>query len=466
MKGTITLLILCFLWVIPSVPASSPGVIRLELTVFPPEAEVTVIPPESYRGGPVVSSPIRSTSGIGTLRRVYPALPPATRLRITAPGYEEAMVHLPGGAGDSGVISIEERLFPAGGPLRLSAELPTGDGPKSVAFVPGGRIVVPLLWDTGADTFQLTVDRLEQVSVEPIGRIQPPPEIAGEEGFVEPLCIAAHGELWISQMNGDRLHRFDLVDMNYRESISAAGQWPKVMAVVPPTAFRPTGPVVESAWNPNRQPSARGTGGKDRALLVTSNWLSETVVFHDRATGELVHDVHLEGQPRGIAVFDDPREVWVTEFSTGDIVVIEPYSGAIVDRLPLGPGAARHIVAHPRDRRVYYSDMYHGTVSVIDGDTREVRLTRRFGSNINTIAVDPRGRYLYISERGRNNPESYHLPGPAFGRIFVVDADTLEPVQTVWGRHQPTGLAVSPDGTLLAATDFLDDNMSIYTVAE
>jgi DNA-binding beta-propeller fold protein YncE len=384
------------------------------------------------------------------------------------------VVHLPGDGATAvtepdlseAVISIEERLLPADGPLRLAAELPTGGGPKSVAFLPGGRIVTPLLWGSGADTFRVSYDRFGQLHVEPLGRIEPPRQSAANSGFVEPLTIASRGELWVSQMNGDRLHRFDLSNLTYRDSIPASGQWPKVMAVVPPSRIRFTGPVVESFWNPNRSAALRNPAGEAGELLVTSNWLSRTVVFHDRATGELVHEVHLDGQPRGIAVTGRPHEVWVTEFSTGDVVVIDPYAGAILERLPYGPGAARHIVAHPRDRRLYYSDMYHGTVSIIDGDSREVRSSRRFGSNVNTIAIDPRGRYLFVSERGRNNPESYHLPGPAFGRIFVVDADTLETVQTVWGRHQPTGLAVSADGTLLAATDFLDNNLSIFTIAE
>ncbi|MFW5827492.1 MAG: YncE family protein [Alkalispirochaeta sp.] len=433
MNGTATLLILLLLWVIPPSVADTPPTVRVELTVFPPEAEVTVISP-APAAGPAPAAPQWETSESGARRRIYSALPAGTLLRISATGYETSVVHLPR-ENVPAVLTLEERLFPADGPLRLFAELPTGDGPKSVAFIPEGRVVVPLLWDRGIDVFDVSPGEIRHIE-----RIEPPPDRAAAAGFVEPLSNASQGELWISQMNGDRLHRFDLTSLRYRDSISASGQWPKVMETV--------------------------SGADGRELLITSNWLSETVVFHDRLSGDLIHEVDMHGAPRGIAVVGDPQEVWVTEFSTGDIVIIDPVSGAVRERLPLGPGAARHIVTHPRDERVYYSDMYHGTVSIIDGKTRELLRTRRLGSNINTIAVDPRGRYLYVSERGRNNPENYHRPGPAFGRIFVVDADTLEPVQTVWGRHQPTGLAVSEDGTLLAATDFLDDTLSIYTVAE
>jgi DNA-binding beta-propeller fold protein YncE len=83
---------------------------------------------------------------------------------------------------------------------------------------------------------------------------------------------------------------------------------------------------------------------------------------------------------------------------------------------------------------------------------------------VNTIAFGPDGRYLFVSVRGRNNPESYLIPGPEFGRILVLDPETLETVHEVYGRHQPTGLAVSPDGRYLVTTDFLDDNVALYRI--
>jgi DNA-binding beta-propeller fold protein YncE len=111
--------------------------------------------------------------------------------------------------------------------------------------------------------------------------------------------------------------------------------------------------------------------------------------------------------------------------------------------------------------------MYYGTVSLVAGpggaDRPAIR-SPRLGSNINTIAIDPAERYLYVSERGRNNRESYLLRGPHFGRILVLDPLTLETVQELYGRNQPTGLAVSPDGRFVVATDFLDDNITLYEV--
>lgn len=436
MFSTLTLLILGFLTLIvgsPALPGEETGhLTALRLRSFPPNATLSLVQPS----GPQELTPV----GREDRWRVYHGIPADGVISLSAPGFDPVTIHLT--AVEAPVVTVEERLLPATGPLELVAELPTGESPKSVAFLPDNRIVVPLLRGPGADVFRVTVDRWGQPQVEPDGRIAPPSVSAGEGGFVEPLTVPSRGELWISQMNTNEIHRFDLASLAYEETRDSGGVWPKVMTL----------------------------GGEN---LVVANWYSETVDFLplpppvaalSRSADH--RSVSLAGEPRGMVVAGSPPELWICEFSTGDITVLDLASGEVIDRLPLGPGAARHIVAGDGGRRLYYSDMYHGTVSVIDRVSRQVVRRRRLGINLNTIALDPAGRYLYVSERGRNNPESYLLPGPEFGRIFVLDAETLEVVQTLWGRHQPTGLAVSEDGRYLATTDFLDDNLAVYRVAD
>jgi Tol biopolymer transport system component len=46
----------------------------------------------------------------------------------------------------------------------------------------------------------------------------------------------------------------------------------------------------------------------------------------------------------------------------------------------------------------------------------------------------------------------------------MLNANDLSVEERVWGRNQPTGLAVSPDGKYLAFTDFLDANLELYVI--
>ncbi len=68
------------------------------------------------------------------------------------------------------------------------------------------------------------------------------------------------------------------------------------------------------------------------------------------------------------------------------------------------------------------------------------------------------------SNRGRNNPETYYKPGPEWGTVVVIDAATGAYLDATVGGDQTTGLDVSPDGTLLAYSDFLDDRIVIYRI--
>jgi DNA-binding beta-propeller fold protein YncE len=83
---------------------------------------------------------------------------------------------------------------------------------------------------------------------------------------------------------------------------------------------------------------------------------------------------------------------------------------------------------------------------------------------LNTIDVAQNSSLLFASSRGRNNPESYLLVGPEYGKVFVVDANRFTLMGWVWGRNQPTGLSVSPDRRLVAFTDFLSDNLELFAI--
>jgi 6-phosphogluconolactonase (cycloisomerase 2 family) len=83
---------------------------------------------------------------------------------------------------------------------------------------------------------------------------------------------------------------------------------------------------------------------------------------------------------------------------------------------------------------------------------------------VDTVRLDPEDRFLYVSCRGPNNPESYELPSPANGSIHVIDAQSLRTVEVIPGGNQPTGLGITPDGRFLAFSNFQDRNVEIYAI--
>ncbi len=401
---------------------ASPGEIEILIRTYPRDASLWLAADDPWDEPGQAINPDTVSDGY----RVYKIDDSTRAIFIRADGYRDRALFLDGHARS---VALDVRLERLGGPLELVGDVPTGSAPKSVAFTNNRELVVPLLRDGGADRLRIDSDGIRR-----IGRLRPPERWADAHGFVEALVLPDRGEVLISQMTTDTVHAFGIEDGSYLRTLASGGSWPKVLAT-----------------------------GIDQQKIWVSNWASGTITEIDYLTGELLMDVAVSGTPRGIALDPDRRHIWVGIFSTGDIEVYDRRTGRRTAVVDLPAGAARHVVFGD-EGRVYFTDMFRGSVGLVDGLRGRLVREVQLGSNLNTLVYDPVGRYLFVSERGVNNAESYLLPGPSFGRIFVLDARTLQTVQVVWGQNQPTGLAVSPDGRFLAASDFLDDNLSVYRI--
>jgi DNA-binding beta-propeller fold protein YncE len=127
-------------------------------------------------------------------------------------------------------------------------------------------------------------------------------------------------------------------------------------------------------------------------------------------------------------------------------------------------GAYRHLVLDTTGENLYASDMAGASVYVTEVATGETTLLASVDRLPNTIDLSPDGRVLFVSHRGRNNPESYLLVGPEWGSVLLIDTATGQPLDAIVAGNQTTGLDVSPDGTLLAYSDFRDDLVSVYAI--
>jgi DNA-binding beta-propeller fold protein YncE len=108
--------------------------------------------------------------------------------------------------------------------------------------------------------------------------------------------------------------------------------------------------------------------------------------------------------------------------------------------------------------------MHAGRIIAIDATTDRKIGELLVDKSLNTIVLSPDGDTLYVSSRGPNNAEDYTRKGPAFGKVYAVDTATLAIRDWTWGGNQPTGLDVSPDGTRIVFSNFLDDTVEMYEV--
>jgi YVTN family beta-propeller protein len=347
-------------------------------------------------------------------------------LRFSAAGYRS--VEYASGALPlkNGLLQI--KLENENGIFQLLGEYTTGIQPKSAYFSPDGRrIFVPLLGQHGIDVFRFEQSLVFEKRLSVPGSRSP--------GFVEAMIDTRRRELWVSNMEESMVHIFDLDTLDYKMSAGTGGVYPKVI-------------VQNPAGN----------------VTMVSNWVSHDISVFDSETKTLLRRIPVGGTPRGMAFSPDGGLLYTAIYDEPVIAVVDMKENKVSRRFKLydGPGAVRHVIY--RDNKLYVSDMYKGTVNILNASTGALLVSRRIGPNINTIALSPDGRRVFASSRGRNNPEDYTIPGPEFGAVYILNADDLGVEERIWGRNQPTGLAVSPDGKYLAFTDFLDANLELYVI--
>jgi len=324
---------------------------------------------------------------------------------------------------------LEIKLEKKDSMLEQVAVFKTGAHPKSVEFTPDGKYFASaLLEGSGVDLFSTT-------TFQKVKTIEIPQQYAKLRNFVEIVFFTDRNEMWVSQMAANAVHVIDMKDYTYKLTIPSKGVWTKIIAMT-----------------------------NDHKLAFASNWESHDVSIIDVNQYKVTGKVKVAGIPRGMVTTADDKFLYVCIFSSGEIQKIDIASMKIVKTMKFPKGAKRHILLDKAKNLLYVSDMYRGSIYVINPVDDKVIKEIPVDSKLNTAKLTPDGKYLFVSSRGPNNPETYLKKGPKFGKVFVIDTATLEIVEWIWGRNQPTGLDISPDGKYMAFTNFLDNEVEYYRI--
>ncbi len=349
---------------------------------------------------------------------------------ISSPGYESLVIDLSKYSG-----SIEAKLERTTSPLTLIAETPSSHQPKSVKFSPDGKSVfVANLGDFTA---------LSQFRLKPFSRVrnfQVPEEYRKDSGFVETLILAGRNEIWVSQMTLNIIHIFDIDSGEYLAGIHLSGNWPKFL--------------LASA---------------DGSRVYASCWDSNNIIEIDTDSRRELRSFNTSGTPRGMAFSPDGKELLTAIFSSSKIDRISLETGRRLTTYDAAPGRAfamRHII-YDETRREYYI-----TAMAVK---RVYRLSENgewlgwwdVGEKPNTCVISPDGSRLFVSCRGPNNPDiGYLYKGYEYGKLYIINLESGEVENWIWGRDQPTGLDISPDGQYLVFSDFLSHNLELYRIKD
>jgi PQQ-dependent catabolism-associated beta-propeller protein len=214
-------------------------------------------------------------------------------------------------------------------------------------------------------------------------------------------------------------------------------QWSVVMLACLSVAFAPAG-------DPN-------------ALVYVSNERSSTVSVIDTAADRVVHTVHVQGRPRGLAVRDGRLYVALSDqFQNvqGDedaIVAIDPDSGKIVARYDAGTDPERFVLSHD-GRLLIAANEDAGTATITELATGKILETLVVGIEPEGVGISPDGRWVYVTAETSNTVSVIDMRARKVVKSFVVDP-------------RPRVAAFSPDGKFAYVSSEIGSSVSRIDVA-
>lgn len=301
-----------------------------------------------------------------------------------------------------------------------------GSLPKQVIFSPDSKYIYLLILDGyGFEVFDMDTLRI-------INKIDIPMD-KELKGFAEGLFIKEKNTFLISQMTTGRIYEYSYPENKFLRAIETKGLWSKFIA-----------------WSQALQ------------VIAISNWSSNDVSIIDYTSGKVIKKIQTARAPRGLAFSSDGNFLYVSSYEGGMIHKFNTSNWREENHIFKNNGAMRHIVITKDNSKIYVSNMYHNEIYEITTEDFQIINTFKVHENPNTISLAPDDKYLYVSCRGPNDPETYLTRSPENGRIEVINLIDKKTEYSFEGGNQPTGLDISIDGNYLCFSNFRDNNLELY----
>jgi YVTN family beta-propeller protein len=150
----------------------------------------------------------------------------------------------------------------------------------------------------------------------------------------------------------------------------------------------------------------------DEKTVFVSNWVSEDVSVIDAATHAVLDRVKVGGTPRGLAATSDGRYLYIARFAGGSILRLSLSDRKLETFYAADGGSKRHLVLDEKRNRLYATDMARDSLFVFDLDTGGRIAEVRLGPNPNTCALSPDGGTIYACTRGPTGPRATRKRDP------------------------------------------------------
>ncbi len=178
-----------------------------------------------------------------------------------------------------------------------------------------------------------------------------------------------------------------------------------------------------------------------------------SVTLLDLPSGKVVSKIDIgEGsRPHGLKALPDGR-LLVTAEGARELVIVDPRSGTITQRIPVGREVSHMVAASPDGKVAYVTSLSAGSVIVVDLPSRKVVREIPTGKGAEGVDVTPDGREIWVANRAANT-------------ISVIDAKTLAVAFTIQASEFPIRVRITPEGRRAVVTFTGSGDVGIFDVA-
>lgn len=168
------------------------------------------------------------------------------------------------------------------------------------------------------------------------------------------------------------------------------------------------------------------------------------------------------GSPLDVALSAAGRELYVANWGTNDVSILNASNGLIIRTIPFPPTGLppdwgegpRAVVAAPDDIHAYVLRGRDNAVSVVNTVTGVIERTIPVGDYPVALALAPDGRHLYVGNYGYGDPKPTTT-------VSVVDIARHATTGTIRVGGGPWGVAASRCGGIVAVASYLSNSLSL-----
>jgi YVTN family beta-propeller protein len=180
-------------------------------------------------------------------------------------------------------------------------------------------------------------------------------------------------------------------------------------------------------------------------LAVTALWPGTTRVAAEPPDPELIATIEVGDGPALVRADPVHDRVYVSNGFDGSVSVIDGATHAVVATLPFG---AWDVALNPLTNRVYVPDPEAGAIRVVDGETLAVLATIFTDADASLMAADPFTRKVYATDTYAD-------------RVLVIDGETNTVVGTIPVGDGPFFIEVNPLSRRVYTFDYTGESVSV-----